>query len=159
MSETFKDYLKKAGIVIIDGDICVLTRRLSKNSQRDDGLWESQISIDDLEDIWDHQQNKIDKLQEENKKLKDEEISQTTREVYKENIELKARLKEAESVIDFYGDEGNWDGYGNNQFIDSDAEDYVQEYINMSGEPEQELLGNVGGKRAREYKQKYKDKE
>ena len=66
---------------------------------------------------------------------------------------LKAQLKEAEKVIDFYADKNNWlsvqVGYGDKIIIKNDLSDHEND----------DQGDNLGGERAREYKTKYnKDK-
>ena len=84
-------------------------------------------------------------------------IVEFAKQYHAEDIQqLQARLKEAESVIDFYGEFSNWTiDYHSFEDESGDVAD---------GEFAQTIrtdcdISNYGGKRAREYKQKYKDKE
>jgi len=72
--------------------------------------------------------------------------------------DLEALLKEACAVIEFYGDESNWDGLGSCKFTKDDLEDYVsEEYHDEVGETEYILEDQRCGKRARKFLQENKE--
>jgi hypothetical protein len=72
---------------------------------------------------------------------------------------LAAFKKEALEVISFYGSESNWDGKGESIFTVPDQENYTEVYYPTHGEPELELIGIIGGKRARDFLKKHEVKE
>jgi hypothetical protein len=73
--------------------------------------------------------------------------SKTLADMKRENEKLQARLEEAEKVIEFYGDKHNWESEYHGYVID--------DQINPT-DLEIDSNGKIGGKRAREYQQKYK---
>lgn len=73
--ESFDDYCKRNKIEVKDGELVIYTQRLRPNYQREDHLWSSEFGMDDLQDVYDDQQSKYEKLLAERdaeiKKFKD----------------------------------------------------------------------------------------
>jgi hypothetical protein len=98
---------------------------------------------------WNHQQKKIDALEADLdlKKVNDE--FEAVIEITKFNLKLTKQLKEANEVIEFYGDGNNW------QLIEI-GDNVAALLAQDCSETKKGFTDKHGGKRAREYKAKYK---